>query len=89
MVMKDACEPFNEEIIRAKEIEVDNHTFYYIEDPSANIFGVIAYEYNPDLATYVELGTDSPAYLQIVEKINPAVNDIYRAVQGAQTVENI
>ena len=89
MVMKDACEPFNEEIIRAKEIEVDNHTFYYIEDPSANIFGVIAYEYNPDLATYVELGTDSPAYQQIVEKINPAVNDIYRAVQGAQTVENI
>jgi len=76
LIMKDSCESFSEDIINAKEIEIDNNTYYYVEDKDANKFGVIAYEYNPDLASYVEIPMKSDLYQKIVEIINPEFDSL-------------
>lgn len=69
--LPNPCSPMRESKVQAKPIELDGKKYYHREDPTTT-FGHRFYEYSDTLRSYVEIGRDTPLYLQLWTKTSSA-----------------
>lgn len=72
----DPCEQYQENVVSANKIEIDGKVYFWVERPGANAFGIIVYEYSPDMAIYTEIPTNSPIFRKVVEKVKPDTSKV-------------
>src|SRR3989304_943223 len=68
MISDNPCKTYTEEKIIANEIIINDHSYYYKENPNS-IFGYTIFEFDEGINGYRSMPEDSGLFKQIIEKI--------------------